>query len=32
LPGALKLEWFLEPGPGGFDGSIDIAEVFPIRE
>jgi hypothetical protein len=30
--GALTLRWFLEPGQGGFEGSIDIAEVFLIKK
>lgn len=30
--GVLTLRWFLEPGQGGFEGSIDIAEVFLIKK
>jgi hypothetical protein len=26
--GTLTLRWYLDQGQGGFDGSIDIAEVF----
>jgi hypothetical protein len=26
--GTLTLRWFLDQGQGGFNGSIDIAEVF----
>ena len=29
--GELKLSWWTEPGKGGFDSSVDIAEVFLIR-
>ncbi len=29
--GTLTLRWFLDQGQGGFNGSIDIAEVFLIR-
>ena len=31
--GSLTLRWFLDQGQGGFNGSIDIAEVFlvPIK-
>ena len=30
--GTLTLRWFLDQGQGGFNGSIDIAEVFLIRK
>jgi hypothetical protein len=30
--GVLTLRWFLETGQGGFEGSIDIAEVFLIKK
>jgi hypothetical protein len=30
--GALTLRWFLDQGQGGFNGSIDIAEVFLIKK
>jgi hypothetical protein len=30
--GALTLSWFLDQGQGGFNGSIDIAEVFLIKK
>jgi hypothetical protein len=30
--GELKLSWWTEPGKGGFDSSVDIAEVFLIRK
>jgi hypothetical protein len=30
--GGLTLRWFLEPGQGGFEGSIDIAEVFLVMK
>ena len=29
--GTLTLRWFLDQGQGGFNGSIDIAEVFLVR-
>ena len=31
--GTLTLRWYLDQGAGGFNGSIDIAEVFlmPIK-
>jgi hypothetical protein len=29
--GTLTLRWFLESGQGGFQGSVDIAEVFLVR-
>jgi len=30
--GVLTLKWFLDQGQGGFNGSIDIAEVFLLKK
>lgn len=30
--GTLTLKWFLDQGQGGFNGSIDIAEVFLVKK
>ncbi|MGP8247667.1 MAG: hypothetical protein ACLQVN_24530, partial [Bryobacteraceae bacterium] len=29
--GTLTLQWFLDQGQGGFNGSVDIAEIFLVR-